>query len=58
MQSMARFARLSGALRDLAVDLTRIANDFRLLGSGPRTGLDELRLPAVQPGSSIMPGRR
>ncbi|MDE2863019.1 MAG: lyase family protein, partial [Chloroflexota bacterium] len=57
MQSMARFARLSGALRDLAVDLTRIANDFRLLGSGPRTGLDELRLPAVQPGSSIMPGK-
>ena len=57
MQSMARFARLSGTLRDLAVDLTRIANDFRLLGSGPRTGLDELRLPAVQPGSSIMPGK-
>ncbi len=57
MQSMARFARLSGATRDLAVDLTRIANDFRLLGSGPRTGLDELRLPAVQPGSSIMPGK-
>ena len=57
MQSMTRFARLSGALRDLAVDLTRIANDFRLLGSGPRTGLDELRLPAVQPGSSIMPGK-
>ena len=57
MQSMARFARLSGALRDLAVDLTRIANDFRLLGSGPRTGLDEVRLPPVQPGSSIMPGK-
>ena len=57
MQSMARFAQLSGALRSVAVDLTRIANDFRLLGSGPRTGLDELRLPAVQPGSSIMPGK-
>jgi len=37
--------------------LTRIANDFRLLASGPSTGLDELRLPAVQPGSSIMPGK-
>ncbi len=57
MQSMARYAQLSGALRNLAVDLTRIANDLRLLGSGPRTGLDELRLPAVQPGSSIMPGK-
>ena len=57
MQSMARFSQLSGALRTLAVDLGRIANDFRLLGSGPRTGLDEMRLPAVQPGSSIMPGK-
>ncbi len=57
MQSMARFSQLSGALRTLAVDLGRIANDFRLLGSGPRTGLDEVRLPAVQPGSSIMPGK-
>jgi fumarate hydratase class II len=41
----------------LAQDLTRIANDFRLLSSGPATGLDELHLPAVQPGSSIMPGK-
>ncbi len=57
MQSMARFAMLSGALRALALDLSRIANDFRLLASGPRTGLGELRLPAVQPGSSIMPGK-
>ena len=57
MQSMARFSQLSGALRTLAVDLGRIANDIRMLGSGPRTGLDELRLPAVQPGSSIMPGK-
>lgn len=47
----------SGALRTLAQDLTRIANDFRLLASGPTTGLDEIRLPAVQPGSSIMPGK-
>ena len=41
----------------LAITLTRIANDFRLLASGPATGLDEIRLPAVQPGSSIMPGK-
>jgi fumarate hydratase class II len=44
-------------LRTLAITLTRIANDFRLLASGPSTGLDELRLPPVQPGSSIMPGK-
>jgi len=41
----------------MAQDLTRIANDFRLLSSRPSTGLDEIRLPAVQPGSSIMPGK-
>ncbi len=57
MQSMGRFAQLSGALRTLALDLNRIANDFRLLGSGPRTGISELRMPPVQPGSSIMPGK-
>ena len=57
MQSMADVADFSGALRTLAITLTRIANDFRLLASGPTTGLDELRLPAVQPGSSIMPGK-
>jgi fumarate hydratase class II len=57
MQSMADAVHFSGALRTLAQDLTRIANDFRLLSSGPATGLDELRLPAVQPGSSIMPGK-
>ena len=57
MQSMARFAMLSGAVRALAIDLSRIANDFRLLASGPRTGISELRLPALQPGSSIMPGK-
>jgi Fumarase len=48
---------LSGALRTYAVSLTKIANDIRWLGSGPRCGLGELRLPAVQPGSSIMPGK-
>jgi fumarate hydratase class II len=57
MQSMADMADFSGSLRTLAITMTRIANDFRLLSSGPSTGLDELRLPAVQPGSSIMPGK-
>ena len=57
MQSMADAVFFSGALRTLAQDLIRIANDFRLLASGPSTGLDEIRLPAVQPGSSIMPGK-
>jgi len=57
MQSMRPFAALSAALRTLALDLTRIANDLRLLASGPRTGLAEVSLPAVQPGSSIMPGK-
>ena len=57
MQSMADAEFFSGALRTLAQDLIRIANDFRLLSSGPATGLDEIRLPAVQPGSSIMPGK-
>ena len=57
MQSMAPMAGVSGALRNLALELTRIANDLRLLASGPRTGLAEIRLPAVQPGSSIMPGK-
>ena len=47
----------SGALRTLAVSLLKIANDIRLLASGPRTGLGELSLPEVQPGSSIMPGK-
>ncbi|MBZ0307119.1 MAG: aspartate ammonia-lyase [Anaerolineae bacterium] len=57
MQSMGDAVFFSGALRTLAQDLIRIANDFRLLSSGPTTGLDEIRLPAVQPGSSIMPGK-
>ena len=57
MQSMADAAAFSASLRTLALTLIRIANDFRLLASGPSTGLDEIRLPAVQPGSSIMPGK-
>ena len=47
----------SGALKTIAVSLIKIANDIRFLGSGPRLGLGELRLPATQPGSSIMPGK-
>jgi len=47
----------SGALRSVAVSLMKIANDLRLLSSGPTTGLAEIQLPAVQPGSSIMPGK-
>jgi aspartate ammonia-lyase len=57
MQSMGDIATVSGAVRALALDLNKIANDIRLLASGPRTGLAELILPAVQPGSSIMPGK-
>ncbi|WP_369055960.1 class II fumarate hydratase [Kineococcus terrestris] len=48
---------LSGALRTVAVSLTKVCNDLRWMGSGPRTGLAELRLPDLQPGSSIMPGK-
>jgi fumarate hydratase, class II len=48
---------LSAALRNYAVSLTKIANDIRWLGSGPRCGLGELKVPSTQPGSSIMPGK-
>ena len=48
---------LSGALKTLAVTLMKLANDLRLLGSGPRAGFAEVRLPANEPGSSIMPGK-
>jgi fumarate hydratase class II len=48
---------LSGALKGAAVSVAKIANDLRWLGSGPRTGIAEIRLPALQPGSSIMPGK-
>jgi aspartate ammonia-lyase len=57
LQSRASAGDYSAALRALAVELGRIGNDLRLLASGPATGLDEIRLPAVQPGSSIMPGK-
>ena len=57
MQSMSPFVGLSSALRTLATDVIRITNDLRLLSSGPNTGIAEINLPAVQPGSSIMPGK-
>jgi aspartate ammonia-lyase len=57
MQSRWPLAAASGWLRNLAGELVRIANDLRLLSSGPATGLDEIRLPEIQPGSSIMPGK-
>ncbi|MCA8910937.1 MAG: aspartate ammonia-lyase [Planctomycetes bacterium] len=51
------FSNFSAAIRTMAVELTRITNDVRLLSCGPTTGLDEFRLKAIQPGSSIMPGK-
>ncbi len=57
MQTQKEEMRLSDSMREAAIALDKIANDFRLLGSGPRSGLNELILPAVQPGSSIMPGK-
>src|SRR5206468_2409324 len=57
MQNRDAAVETSGALRTLAVGLMKIANDLRLLASGSRTGLNEIELPATQPGSSIMPGK-
>lgn len=57
LQSRSAVASVSGGLKELALELIRIANDLRLLSSGPTTGLAEIELPAVQPGSSIMPGK-
>jgi aspartate ammonia-lyase len=57
LQSRSAVASVSGSLKELALELIRIANDLRLLSSGPTTGLAEITLPAVQPGSSIMPGK-
>lgn len=54
---MGAFVLFSGILKRLAVKLSKVANDLRLLSSGPRTGLGEIFLPAMQPGSSIMPGK-
>jgi aspartate ammonia-lyase len=57
MQSMGDPAAFSATLRGLAIDLSKIASDLRLMVMGPRTGINEITLPAVQPGSSIMPGK-
>lgn len=57
MQSMSPFVSVSGALRNLAQDCVKISHDLRLMDSGPKTGLKEIQLPPVQPGSSIMPGK-
>ena len=57
MQSNSPMAETSGALRNLALEVIRISNDLRLLASGPNTGFAEINLPALQPGSSIMPGK-
>jgi aspartate ammonia-lyase len=57
MQSCAPMAEVSAALRGLALETIRISNDLRLLASGPNTGLHEIELPSLQPGSSIMPGK-
>ncbi|HEX4039086.1 MAG TPA: aspartate ammonia-lyase [Acidobacteriaceae bacterium] len=57
MQSNAPMAHVSAALRTLALEVIRISNDLRLLASGPNTGFNEIQLPSLQPGSSIMPGK-
>lgn len=57
LQSRSAIAAVSSALKELALELIRVANDLRLLSSGPTTGFAELELPSVQPGSSIMPGK-
>lgn len=57
MQSQRPIAELSAGLRNLALEMSRIANDLRLLSSGPTTGLFEIYLPSIAPGSSIMPGK-
>lgn len=57
MQNQSDFARLMGGVKTLALNLIRITNDLRLLSSGPNTGLNEIKLPEVQAGSSIMPGK-
>ncbi|MEO8513369.1 MAG: aspartate ammonia-lyase [Ignavibacteria bacterium] len=57
MQSMQPFMEISSAINNFAIDMTKITNDLRLLASGPTTGFAEIIMPAVQPGSSIMPGK-
>ncbi|MGA1849148.1 MAG: aspartate ammonia-lyase [Thermoplasmatota archaeon] len=57
MQSTTRIVSVSSSYKELAIELGRIANDLRLMSSGPTSGFSEIQLPAVQPGSSIMPGK-
>lgn len=57
LQSRAQLSAFSGALKEVAIELIRIANDLRLLNAGPTTGISEIGLPSVQPGSSMMPGK-
>jgi len=57
LQSRSQFSAFSGALKEAAIELIRIANDLRLLNAGPTTGISEIKLPPVQPGSSMMPGK-
>jgi len=57
MQSNGCMAQVSAALRNLALEIIRISNDIRFLSSGPNTGVAEINLPGLQPGSSIMPGK-
>src|SRR5260370_9920768 len=57
MQSNACMAEVSASLRNLALEIIRISNDLRLLSSGPNTGFGEIHLPALQPASSIIPGK-
>ena len=56
-QNTDTLAAFSSSLKLLALNLSKIANDLRLMASGPRTGIKEINLPAMQPGSSIMPGK-
>ena len=56
-QDTGAYVQLSGVLKRVAVKLSKICNDLRLLSSGPRAGLGEINLPAMAPGSSIMPGK-
>ena len=56
-QDAGAYVQLSGVLKRVAVKLSKICNDLRLLSSGPRAGFDEINLPAMAPGSSIMPGK-
>ncbi len=56
-QNLDAFSTISGAIKICAVNLSKISNDLRLMSSGPRTGIGEINLPAMQNGSSIMPGK-